>query len=300
MVTLTNIHGLPRTIVNALKRDPYSRGNADASITEIIGSPRIRMMRQKWRSEITEDVSERIWSLFGSALHHVVERGADSSHIVEERLFVEVLRMKISGAIDLQEIVGTTEDGMPIVDIYDYKTTGVWSVMNPKEDWDRQLNCYAYLIEKAKGWKVNSLNIVAVIRDWSKAKARTTANYPVAPMQVVPIKLWSFDEREAYVQERISIHQDADRASQWGESLPLCSDEDRWFKPGKLAVMKQGRAKAVKLFEAGQMDEATAYAGLISGTVEARPGQNTRCQEYCPVAEWCDQFQSMKGEQEDE
>ena len=49
----------------------------------------------------------------------------------------------MSGAIDRQEI----DDG---VSIYDYKVTSVWSLIFDKPEWERQLNCYAYLVEKKK------------------------------------------------------------------------------------------------------------------------------------------------------
>ena len=94
-----------------------------------------------------------VWSLFGTALHNILEHGKGDNHIVEERVFADVEGMKISGAIDLQEV---EEDG---VIVSDYKTTSAWVVMNEKDDWHNQLNCYAYLLYKAKGVTVKKLQI---------------------------------------------------------------------------------------------------------------------------------------------
>jgi hypothetical protein len=66
-----------------------------------------------------------------------------------------------------------------------------------------------------------------------------------------------------------------------------CSDEDIWAKPSKWAVMQRGRKTAVKLYDT----EADASASLASNQyVEYRPGIATRCESYCPVAQFCDQW----------
>ena len=44
----------------------------------------------------------------------------------------------------------------------DYKCTSVWSVIHGKVEWDKQLNCYAWLAEQA-GREVTGLQIVAVL-----------------------------------------------------------------------------------------------------------------------------------------
>jgi hypothetical protein len=115
-------------------------------------------------------------------------------------------------------------------------------------------------------------------------------------MAVLPQRLWSMEEREAYIVERVLIHQDAERRDQWDEALPECSDDERWYRPGKLAVVKDGRVRALKLFEADEIEEAKAYAAENKARVEVRPGQNTRCESFCPVGEWCEQFARLKEE----
>jgi hypothetical protein len=293
MTNITNNHNLPQTLVNLALRDNYSRGNARISVTELIGSPKIRILRHEKRKEITQDVSELLWSLMGRAMHLIVEQGADEEHIAEERLFTEVNGWRLSGGIDLQ-ILGMNSEGARQVALSDYKTTTAWAVMNPKPDWERQLNCYAYLIEKVRGWEVTGLSINAIVRDWSRHEAARREGYPPVPMVVLPQPLWTPEAREEYVLDRMRIHQDAERAFDWGEKMPDCSDEERWFKPGKLAVMKEGRVKALKLFDISQREEAEQYASENKGRVEERPGENTRCESFCQIAQWCDQFKSLQ------
>lgn len=294
MKNITNKHNLPQTLVNLALRDSYSRGNANISVTELIGSTRIRILLRERRVEIITDVSELLWPLLGRALHNVVEQGADDRHIPEERLFTEVAGWRLSGGIDLQ-ILGTGPDGERQVAISDYKMTTAWSVMNPKPDWERQLNCYAYLVEKLRGWTVVGLTINAVVRDWSKHEAVRREGYPDVPLVVLPQPLWSFAERERYVTERVKLHQDAETRFDWGEPLPECTDDERWFKPGKLAVMKDGRVRALKLFDMNEREEAEQYAKDNKGRVEERPGENKRCDSYCSVAPWCEQYKAIKS-----
>jgi hypothetical protein len=76
--------------------------------------------------------------------------------------------------------------------------------------------------------------------------------------------------------------------------MPDCSEEERWFRPGKLAVMKEGRVKAMKLFNISEREEAEQYAADNKGYVEERPGENARCDTFCPVSKWCSQYASLQ------
>jgi hypothetical protein len=297
MAKLTNKYGLPQTLMNYANRNTYSRGNANISVTQLIGSPRVRMMTQKHQEEIVEDVSDRLWAIIGSALHEVVERGSDDEHQAEERLFVEVDGWRISGGIDLQSM-NLDEDGTRTCAISDYKLTSTFNVMNPKPDWERQLNCYAHLVRKVKGFEIKRLSINAIMRDWMRARAKTDQNYPQAAMQVIDIPLWSPEAAEQYFNERVKIHKDAEALMDWGDT-PECTPEERWYSPGQLAVMKDGRKRALKLFEPEQKEEAEEYAKENKATVVERPGQNKKCEDFCAVSEWCSQWAALRAQEEE-
>ena len=297
MAKLTNKYGLPQTLMNYANRNTYSRGNANISVTQLIGSPRVRMMTQKHQEEIVEDVSDRLWAIIGSALHEVVEKGSDDEHQAEERLFVEVDGWRISGGIDLQSM-NLDEDGTRTCAISDYKLTSTFNVMNPKPDWERQLNCYAHLVRKVKGFEIKRLSINAIMRDWMRARAKTDQNYPQAAMQVIDIPLWSPEAAEQYFNERVKIHKDAEALMDWGDT-PECTPEERWYSPGQLAVMKDGRKRALKLFEPEQKEEAEEYAKENKATVVERPGQNKKCEDFCAVSEWCSQWAALRAQEEE-
>jgi hypothetical protein len=296
---ITNKFNLPQTFVNVLKRPTYSKGRAALSATELINSPRIVQLRKAHEAEIEHDVADMVWSIFGTAVHGVLEHGKDDNHIVEERLHAEVDGWSISGAIDLQLI---NEDGTYTIN--DYKTTGAWAVMNEKVDWEHQLNIYAWLVEKVKGVKVSKLEIVAIIRDWSRRDAAVKANYPDAPIKVIPIQLWSQESREQFIRDRVTQHSNAMLTAELGETLPHCTPEQMWEKPPVFAVMKEGnvRAKSVHAIE----NEATVSLEDLKKAakkgenfyIEVRKGDRTRCETFCQVSKYCDQHQAYLAAKE--
>ena len=94
----------------ALTTNNYSRGKSDLSVTQLIDSPRVRILKQRHAEEITEDASEMLWSVLGTAVHTMFEQHEPDGHIVEERLYATVGDWVISGAIDLQR---SEADGSP-------------------------------------------------------------------------------------------------------------------------------------------------------------------------------------------
>ena len=286
---LTNKHQLPATFVNVIKRPTYSKGRANLSITELIDSPRAVNLRHQYWEDIEVDASEMVWSLFGSAVHGILEHGKDSNHIVEERLHVLYDGWHLSGAIDLQEL---DEDG---VHIKDYKVTGAWSVRNEKQAWHEQLNSYAWLVRQAKKMKVKSLQIVAIIRDWSAREASYNEGYPQAPIVVIDIPLWENIKQDEFVAHRLNLHAEAYFESDSGGQMPECSPEEMWEKQEKFAVMKEGGKRAKSVHDTREQAEAALPPkGYL---IEHRPGERTRCKSFCQVADFCDQWKRYQANQ---
>jgi len=283
---LTNKHNLPQTFVNVLRRPTYSKGKANISVTELISSPRIVQLRKMHAEEIEQDVSDMVWSIFGTAIHGVLEHGRDKNHLVEERLHTEVDGWSISGAIDLQIV---NEDGT--ITVNDYKTVGAWSVMNEKIDWELQLNIYAWLVRKVKEADVSGLEIVAIIRDWSRRDAAVKASYPDAPVKVIPIRLWSYEEQQDFVEGRVSMHSNALFDMETGDELPHCTPSEMWEKQTTYAVKKIGGVKARNVFNTDEEAQAKLAEYGKEYEIEVRPGERTRCENFCSVSRWCNQHQ---------
>lgn len=289
---LTNKYGIPQTFVNVLERPTYSKGTANISVTQLLNSPKIVALTKKFDDELEQDASEMVWSIVGSAIHNFLEHGKDENHIVEQRIHTELDGWHISGAVDLQII---NPNG---VDVRDYKFTSVWAAMNEKPEWENQLNCYAWLIEKVKKVPVTSLGILAMLRDWKEREKNQKENYPEAPIKELPIKLWTMEEREAYVTSRIALHSACEFALETDGELPDCTPEEMWEKPTTWAIKKKGNVRAYKVYETEKhATEALATMDKVY-EIEVRKGERTRCESYCPVSQYCQQYRDYLSTKE--
>ena len=290
---LTNKFSIPQTFVNVLDRPTYSKGKANLSVTQLINSPKIVALTKKFDDELEQDVADMVWSIFGSAVHQILEHGKDDNHLVEERLHANLDGWKVSGAIDLQIV---HPDG---IDIRDYKTVSAWAVMNEKIEWEHQLNIYAWLVESIKKVPVKSLGIVAIVRDWSRREAAgTNLYYPKAPVREIPIKLWPMEDREAFVRSRIQAHSDCEFQLNTDGKLPDCTPQEMWEKPTRYAIIKTGniRAKSVhdNLQDAQWAIQDIKKENRRDYQIEVRPGSRTRCESFCPVSNYCQQWRDYK------
>jgi len=290
----TNRNNLPEPFVSFAKADPYTRGEADISVTQLIDSPRIRIMQQHHSGDLVSDVSDSIWALFGTAVHQVLESHADTDGvIVEERLFSEINGWTVSGAVDYQKV------DRGAVSVVDYKVTSAWSVIFGKESWEHQLNAYATLIEKEKGLKVKSLQICAILRDWNRKDAQFKPDYPNLPVVTVDIPIWDAQKRREYLEGRVALHQEAQMGYDLQRKFPVCSKDDMWRRNDSWAVIPKGRKRALRVFDnesdATQYDQQTDKETFI----EYRQGEPTRCAgNYCGVSDFCSQYKEMTNETE--
>lgn len=279
---LTNNHNLPKTFVKALERD-YHKG-ADYSASQLTKPARMVHLEKRHKGEVVEDVTDRIWSLFGSAVHAVLENGETHNQLVEQYLSEQIVGKTVSGMSDLYE------DGI----IYDYKVTSVWSYIymaDKVKEWESQLNTYAWLFHKA-GFLVEGLKIVMILRDWQASKAKYDPQYPDCQVQVIDVKLWDIDVSEIYIASRVDYYEEY--IDCLDDQLPECSEADRWAKPGKWALMKKDRKSAIKLFdshddaEEAMIDRENTQSGNFY--IEERKGELWKRCEYCSVSAFCNQY----------
>ena len=284
---LTNKYNLPETLFDAIENDGYDVDQSDLSIistTTLINPPKIRILRSRHWDKVEEDVSENIWRLLGTSVHAILERVSSKNRLLEERITIEFDGKKVSGKTDIY------------VDekVEDYKVTSAWTIVyNPdgKKDWENQLNVNAWLFRK-QGFEVKELNIIAILRDWSKTKAKSDPNYPQLPVVVVNIPLWSMEQQEAYIKTRVMVHKMHETAAD--DEIPCCTPEERWSDPDKFAVYKNGNKTATKV--CGSKDEADEYIANADSKhawrIEERKGGDRRCPDYCAVNKFCHYYKN--------
>ncbi|MBW1996393.1 MAG: hypothetical protein JRJ29_00370 [Deltaproteobacteria bacterium] len=295
---LRNTHRLPTALVAAVTNDPYNAGECDFTTSTLILPPQIYQLRLRYWDQIEEDAMDRIWSLLGQAIHHILERGAKDSaifkgknYLFEQRVFFQVDNRVVSTQID-HWVDGT---------LFDYKVTSVWSVIDgPKPEWTAQLNIGAYGLRVTHNLETTALKNVCILRDWSMNRAKRGQGYPPNQVKTVSNKLWTMEEQYDFISRRIALHEAAGEVSdeELAELFP-CSFEERWAKPTTYAVMKKGRKTALRVFASKEEAENffLANGGLKSDVlrIEVRPGEQTRCEKYCSVAPFCHQFKALKA-----
>lgn len=82
-VTITNRLNLPQQLVNACLYDTHKVAG-DLSVSQLIENPRVILLKRT--NDTTEDISERMYMLLGTALHHILERSNISN--VKKRAFL--------------------------------------------------------------------------------------------------------------------------------------------------------------------------------------------------------------------
>ena len=295
----TNIHNIPEEIIRAVHNDSYSKGASTISVTGLLRPPQMRLLEEKHIDDISVDVSDEIWKLLGQSVHNILERANENNKdtITEQRMFSVVKDWTISGQTDSIDI----KDNI----LKDYKVTSVWSIVSAqtegKAEWEQQLNLYAYLYRKNTGKNIDGLNIIAIARDWNKNQyMRNGGNYPPSPISVIEVRLWTDEEQEEFVNQRVSIHQDAEIGYLINNDLPLCTDAERWRRKDTYRVEKKGRKSAVRVLDT--QDEADEF---MEGHKDKKQmnivfakGECIRCANYCDVAQFCNQNkeESKNGE----
>ena len=283
---ITNKYGMPKALVRAIEQDPYTF-TGKISVTQMISPPRLRYLTQRHWDSLEEDVTDRIWLLLGSAVHAILERAEDihSEDLQEVRLEAETNGWLWSGQTDIYE--ADTKS------LLDYKVTSSWSAIgDAKPDWISQLNLLAFLYRKA-GFEVNSLSIVAIFRDWSRYKMMQSDDYPRRPVKKIEIPMWSDLQCEEFAYKRIAIHKNSENLED--DKLPSCTSEEMWQKPTTYAIMKNKNKRATRVTE--DQHEAGILLAHHRGKqpkekfmIVERKGKRTRCEDYCPVSFFCNQY----------
>lgn len=270
----TNKKGIAAEIYEAVvqRQKKYDKGEAAFSVTEIIDSPRISLLNKRHESKLEVDVSELLDSFTGHLLHDALERPETA-----ERLYIG---NTLSGAYDYYK------DGV----LKDYKTCSVWAILFKShfDKWEKQLNVYAYMLRQ-KHRPVHKCGIEVFLRDWSATAARTKgSDYPQQPQFFMEFPLWDQEYTHEYLKERITIFCDA--ATKKDDDLPFCSFDEMWERPPTFAVMKKNQKRAVKLYDSMEEAESHVAAMDTSYTIDVRLGERTRCERFCSVNQFCNQY----------
>ena len=183
---ITNKYGLPEQLVGKVGTTPHNNPGYVSATTLLKGTKEIVLTKRHWES-LEDDVSNRVWALFGTATHSLLEEDGETS-FSEEFLSIQIGEKKLTGKMDLYD--------MATKEITDYKTASVWKIkFNDFSDWRRQGLIYDYLC-RANGLEVETIRFIALLKDHSKTQAKREAGYPQSPVFVYEVKPTEADREE--------------------------------------------------------------------------------------------------------
>ncbi len=302
---IRNDFGLPEAVYNTLAHDHYIPGDNDYSVTALLNPPQQTALLNRYYDKISIDATDNLYSVLGTAVHSLIEKYTEDEAVKEHRAYIEV------GANDRVYTIGGQVDYYRAGVIRDYKVTSVNTFLYGSrfDDWTKQLNLYAFIMRK-NGYPVKQLEVCMIFRDWVYNTSRQVG-YPKSPIIVKPLALYSVSYIRKILNTKLSAHVYAETLSdsELAEYLP-CSDKDMWRKPTVYALYKNNLKRALKLYESKKelmkWADARYYVKRYpdgkqelqrSFHIEERKGECTRCKRYCPVSEFCQQYQQMLNEQ---
>lgn len=276
-------------------RKNYSSAGADYSVTTLLNPPRIVHLEKRHIHKVDRWVKEQLGSFIGTAIHNYFEECLNaiknSPYKCEERLHTTIADRHISGAYDIIHLM--------LLDMYDLKTTSVWKAMfGNKGDWTAQQNMYRYMYWLEHKEELKTIRILAMFLDWSqREKMQYGRKYPNEKVVEYGLTRWSMQETYDYMVDRVQTMKDSEGTDD--KDLPLCTYEDMWSKPDKYAVKAVNRKNALRVCDslADAKDWVSVYLQkdtckhkISQLSYEQRPSVRTRCEHWCPVNQYCNQY----------
>ncbi len=273
----TNKYNLPEGFVKAVSRD-YAVSADRLSATSLLkGIKEIVLTKRHWE-ELEADVSDQVWALFGTAVHSLLEEEGEHE-VTEETLRHQFGEITVTGRLDNYNLKTKV--------ITDYKTCSIWKIkFKDFSDWEKQGMIYSWLMRKA-GFEVETFRVVAMIKDHSKSEVRRDSSYPESAVCITeyPVTEQAMQETEELITGKVDAYLKALQLTD--DEIVECTPEERWAKPDKWAVKKEGRKTAIRVLD-DQIEAENMAEDLGKGHyVEYRKGISTKCVDYCAVKDFC-------------
>jgi hypothetical protein len=225
-----------------------------------------------------DDVSDRIWAIFGSAVHSVLESEGEYD-FTEQEMAYKLDGITITGKIDNYNM----KHGV----IEDYKTASVVKVkFGDFTDWFLQGMIYAWLLTKNK-FPVKRCRFIALLKDHSKTDALREREYPQDPVFIYefPVTAMNLFKIEMFLKDKVREYKRCIALKD--DAIPPCTSEERWERPPKFAVMKTGQKRAVRLFDRREDADLLMETKGENHYVEFRRGDSIRCHSFCLCKGFC-------------
>ena len=287
---ITNKMNLPEALYKAVSVRKHNNPGRLSATTILNGIKQIHLTDRHW-DELEEDVLDRFWAIYGTAGHKMLEH--EGAHeFTEEFMSHELDGITITGRIDNYNM----KDGR----VSDYKFISKYKIKSGDFlDWDRQGMIYAWLLIK-NGFVVKTCRFIAIIKDHSKREAKRDPSYPQFPLFVYEYDVTDkrLEEIQDYLRGKIAEYKKYRDTPD--DEIPPCSPKERWDKPTKYAVMKGANKRATRVFDTSEEAEKMVADVGAGYSIVTRPGESTRCMDYCSCAEFCNYYRDNVATAEEE
>lgn len=276
-----NKHNLPERVLRLLP-NRYQPKPDRIGVTALIDAARIRTLQlEKW-DEIVCDRSDLLSTLIGISVHDRAEKFATDDEEAEQKLeFTQDSKGKLFGITLVMKA-----DNFFNKEIIDTKTKAVGFKRFGLEKETAQLNIYAWG-QRMSFNKVDRLLLDVYYRDHKLSEAKYKADYPKISYECIELPLWTFEEQEQYIWDRLHYH----------AASPMdCGDEDRWKKNDSYAVMVKGRKRALRVLPTEQEAKEWMQSNERGEYIEKREGSCVRCESYCNCRTVCHDSPCYLGE----
>jgi len=157
------------------------------------------LYREKW-DEIEEDYSDYLISVQGDALHEAYKKYLP----VEDGWECEIeFEKKLNGVTIVGKCDAFNVNTGVLVDL---KQTSVWNPGYKVDDYTKQTNCYAYLLQEDYiGVNIVKKKYIDVwYRNWKLADMRRGGHtYPTIPYEKMEIEVWPLEKTEQFIKDQI-------------------------------------------------------------------------------------------------
>ena len=275
----TNKLNLPDSIVKSCieKNEPNIYR---ISVTELLKPVKELKLYRKHFNEIEVDVSDCINTLFGSAVHKILEDNTDEPDVEKE--------VKMEYSIDYITLVGKFDRrNLKEQLIEDYKTGKVNTVIDEDfKEYRKQGLIYSWMTFKITGCIIRKLKFYILLKDWSKLKAETTSNYPQSPIYVweYDVSDSDYDYIEKFIYEKLNLIK--------SDIIINCTEEERWYTGTTYAVYRNVNDKKATYLTGSETDAHNYITNKCDGAgeIRVRKGEYIKCKYYCNCNKFCDQY----------
>lgn len=288
----TNRMNFPKYIFDWLSADNYDHSKDDHafSATTLLKPVKVHWLTARYLDGIESDVTERLSSCLGNAIHDSLEKvkteGVSKEQRLKRSLKINNIDLTVVGKYDV--LVHEKERWT----LRDIKTTSVWAyIYGGKDDeYSKQLSIYRWLLQD-----ICSVDSVAFIdfffTDWQSSKAKTDPSYP--QYRLIPgykIDLMTFQQTEEYLKTRLFLFEKYRNVPDL--QLPDCTLAELWATKEVFAVKKPDNQRATKLCDTQKEAEQYIANNKLKAIVERRAPRAKRC-SYCGANNFCKQYATL-------